>query len=152
MPPSVTLPSPSRLRVLVVDEGRPVNRALAEWLRLQPELMVRGPAATVPAALAFITTFHPDVVLLDFHGLSVPIWIAVKLFKALSPAPQVFVLTHDMNDVMRRRLLEARVDAVFDKTSDLDALAALLTSLRTEPASQPFHPPRPVATTRTPSF
>lgn len=152
MAPSV-LPSPSsRLRVLVVDEGRPVNRALAEWLRIQPELMVRGPAATVPAALAFTNTFHPDVVLLDFHGLSVPIWIAVKLFKTLSPAPRVFVLTHDMNDVMHRRLLEARVDAVFDKTSDLDALATLLTSIRTKPASQPCEPPRPVPAARASSF
>jgi DNA-binding NarL/FixJ family response regulator len=87
---------------------------------------VAGPAAIAAAAPALAATFRPHVVLLDFHGLSVSTASTVSLLKKLSPPPLVIVLTHDGSEAMRRRCREARVDAVFDKTSELDAVATLL--------------------------
>jgi DNA-binding NarL/FixJ family response regulator len=87
---------------------------------------VAGPAAVAAAASALAATFQPHVVLLDFHGLPVSTASTVSLLKKLSPPPLVVVLTHDASDAMRRRCREAHVDAVFDKTSELEAVATLL--------------------------
>jgi len=116
-----------RLRVLLVGHVGAASVALSTWLsEREKRLDVAGPAETTAAALALAARFKPDVVLLDFHGLPVSISYIVSLLKELSPSPPVVVLTHDASDTMRRRCREARVDAVFDKTTELEAVAALL--------------------------
>jgi DNA-binding NarL/FixJ family response regulator len=116
----------SRLRVLLAGRPGPASDALAAWVSDQSGATVPTFAATTVEALALAETFQPHVVLLDFHGLSVSTVHTVSLLKKLSPPPLVIVLTHDGSDAMRRRCREACVDAVFDKTNELEAVATLL--------------------------
>jgi len=119
-----------RLRVLLVGNVGTASVALSAWLSEREKLDVAGPAETTDAALALAASFKPDVVLLDFHGLPVSISYTVSLLKELSPSLLVLVLTHDASATMRRRCREARVDAVFDKTTELETVAALLEQTR----------------------
>ena len=114
------------LRVLLAGSTNGSGPVLAAWLREQGGLDVTGGGRTTAEMLALATLVRPEVVLLDFHGLPVSIGYTVALFKELIPAPAVFLLTHDASPAMRRRCLAAGVNAVFDKTADLDALRAEL--------------------------
>jgi DNA-binding NarL/FixJ family response regulator len=117
-------------RVLLAGRPGAASRALATWVSDQSGATVTGPAATMAEAPALIATFHPHVVLLDFHGVTVSTTTAVSLLKVLSPPPFVIVLTHDASEAMRRRCRLAGVDAVFDKTRELEAVATLLQATR----------------------
>ncbi len=115
-----------RLRVLLAGRPGPASGALAAWVSDQNGAKVAGLTATTAEALALAVIFQPHVVLLDFHGLSFSTTHSVSLLKKLSPPPLVIVLTHDGSEAMRSRCREALVDAVFDKTNELEAVAALL--------------------------
>jgi DNA-binding NarL/FixJ family response regulator len=118
------------LRVLLFGEASAANKALSTWLGEHPLIHAAGPATTTVSAVVLAANFKPDVVLLDFHGLPVSTAYTVSLLKELSPAPLVVVLTHDSSAAMRRRCREAGVDAVFDKTTELDDVAAWLDDTR----------------------
>lgn len=118
------------LRVLLAGNTPESGSALASWLSDQDGLHITGAGRTTAETLALATVVRPDVVLLDFHGLPVPASYTVALFKELSPAPSVFVLTHDASPAMRRHCHAARVDAIFDKTADLEALRTTLAAAR----------------------
>lgn len=117
------------VRVLLAGNATESSSALASWLNEQDGLHVTGTGRTTAETLALASVVRPEVILLDFHGLPFSTAFMVALFKELSPAPAVFVLTHDASPAMRRRCLAARVDAVFDKTADLEALHTALASL-----------------------
>ena len=134
-----------RLRVLLVGSEGAANFTLSAWLsELEKMLDVAGPTKTTAAALAVAAGFKPDVVLLDFHGFPISIGYTVSLLKELSPPPLVLVLTHDASATMRRRCREARVDAVFDKTSELEMVAALLEQTRKFLAGSPAYQASPI--------
>ena len=127
-----------QLRVLLVGNVGAASVALSAWLSEREKLLaVAGPAETTAAALTLAASFEPDVVLLDFHGLPASISHTVSLLKGLSPSPLVLVLTHDASATMRRRCLDAHVDAVFDKTTELETVATLLEQTRKSLAGTP---------------
>lgn len=111
-----------RLRGLIVSTNDAGNAPLAAWLRDQGGFNVTGPAMTLPQALALSASLKPNVVLLDVHALPIYTGYIVKLFKQLSPAPTLYVLTHDDSDVMKRRCATLGADGVFHKTAELEAL------------------------------
>jgi DNA-binding NarL/FixJ family response regulator len=113
-------------RVLLVDDGRPASLDLAEWLREQPGLRITGPWPSFSAALTPARLFLPHIVILELCGLAETLPRAVKAFKALRPSPQVFLVTHCINDVVRRHARAAAVDAAFDKSLELESLARRL--------------------------
>jgi DNA-binding NarL/FixJ family response regulator len=130
-PPLFAAPATKRLRVLVGGSAGVASGALTTWLRECAALEIAGPAASTTAALVLARAAKTEAVLLDFHGLPVSTAYTVAQLKEVSsPAPLVIVLTHDASPAMRRRCQQAKVDAVFDKTSELDALAALLEQTR----------------------
>jgi two-component system, OmpR family, response regulator len=119
------------LRVLLFGDPSDANRSLSALLGERELIDIAGPATTTTAAVVLADNFKPDVVLLDFHGLPVSTGYTVSLLKDLSPAPLVIVLTHDGSAAMRRRCREMGVDAVFDKTTELEAVARWLENTRT---------------------
>ena len=123
-------PSVPRLRVLPVGNAGAASTALTAWLAEQEDLDVCAPAMTTAATIALAVQFQPQVVLLDFHGLPVSTAYTIALLKELVLPPAVFVLTHDASPAMRRRCHEARADAVFDKTAELEALRDALGRLQ----------------------
>ena len=132
-----------RLRVLLVGHAGAAARALAAWLGERKALDLAGPAKTTAATFALAARFKPDAVLLDFHGLPIAIDRTVARFKEFSPPPLVLVLTHDASETMRRRCRAACVDAVFDKTADLESVASLLKRTRKSIAMAGLSTPRP---------
>jgi DNA-binding NarL/FixJ family response regulator len=120
------------LRVLLIGNAGAASAALAVWLAEQPGLMVCNRTGSAERVVAFAARFGPQVALLDFHGLAFDTAQLIAQLKELSPAPVVFVLTHDASPAMRRRCREAQADAVFDKTAELDALGAALTACRSK--------------------
>jgi len=134
-----------RLRVLLVGCAGAANVTLSAWLsELEKMLDVAGPAETTAVALALAASFKPDVVLLDFHGLPISIRYTVSLLKELSPSPLVLVLTHDASATMRRRCRDAHVDAVFDKTTELEMVTTLLEQTRKSLARSPGYQASPI--------
>jgi DNA-binding NarL/FixJ family response regulator len=128
------------LRVLLVGKTGAAGHALAAWLGERKALELAGPKKTIAAALSFAAEFRPDAVLLDFHGQSTSIAATVLCFKEFLPPPLVLVLTHDASSAMRRRCHEAQVDAVFDKTAELELVAALLKRARKTILASGFYP------------
>jgi DNA-binding NarL/FixJ family response regulator len=120
----------TQLCVLLVGSSGLASAALASWLADQNAAAIVGPAITLDQMLELGRRFRPHLVLLDFHGLPIAIAAAASRLKELTPMPRIVVLTHDGSDAMRRRCRAACVDAVFDKTSELDAMADLLRDLR----------------------
>lgn len=120
----------SGFRVLLAGRAGAASNALAGWVIEQTGASLSGPGDSVAETLALAAEFQPHVVLLDFHGLAGSTVRTVSLFKELSPSPVVVVLTHDASNAMRRRCRDARVDAVFDKTAELEPVAALLKKIR----------------------
>lgn len=114
------------LRILLVGTVGNGSAALAAWLRERAEFAVSEPATTTAAALGLALRVKPHVVLLDFHGLPISTGYTVSLFKELSPPPLVIVLTLDDSEATRRRCRDAGVDAVFNKSTGLDAIVGLL--------------------------
>ena len=117
------------IRALLAGSLTGSSAPLAQWLSEQDGVEVTGSGRTTAETLALATVVRPDVILLDFHGLIISTGSAVALFKELTPAPAVFVLTHDASPAMRRRCLGAGVDAIFDKTADLESLREALLQL-----------------------
>jgi len=58
-------PAPDRHRVLVVDDAAVVRRMLAQRIESDPELELAGVAKDGQAALAFVDSDCPDIVVLD---------------------------------------------------------------------------------------
>jgi two-component system, chemotaxis family, protein-glutamate methylesterase/glutaminase len=56
-----------RIRVMIVDDVAIVRRLVADALAIDPELQVVGMAANGKEALAKITSFAPDLVILDYE-------------------------------------------------------------------------------------
>lgn len=130
------------LHVLLVGPCGAASEALEAWLAENSRVWIEGSFASTAEALALAFNAHPDVVLLDFHGLPVSVAYTVTLFKQLLPAPAIFVLTHDASPSMRRRCASAGVDRVFDKTTELDALGAALRQMPSSTAGR-GPPPQP---------
>ena len=132
--------APRSTRVLLAGSTTESSSSLASWLAEQAGIEVTPSGRTTAETLALATVVRPDVILLDFHGLVVSTGSAVALFKELTPAPAVFVLTHDASPAMRRRCLAAGVDAVFDKTAELEALRTALGQLAASPVPSALVP------------
>lgn len=105
------------------------SSTLTSWLGQRDGAHVTGSDRTTAETLAFATVNRPDVVPLDIQDLTVPANNTVALFKVLTSAPAVFMLTHDAGPAMRRLGLQAGVEAIFDKTVELEALRAALAPL-----------------------
>jgi CheY-like chemotaxis protein len=108
------------LRLLVVDGHEGVRDALLDHLSRQPLVCSVAAAETLPAALAFLREFRPDVVLCDPRTLKEnPAAIIGRLARA--PCP-IVVLTSSLWDGEEVAYLNAGAWAVVLKGTDLGAL------------------------------
>ena len=114
------------IRVLLVDDHAMFASSLAYVLDSEPDLRVVGTAPTARAALERAAALLPDVVLLD-HRL--PDGDGVDLIGpllAVSPAPQVVMLTASTSDHILISAIEAGAAGFIDKSRDLgDVISAV---------------------------
>jgi CheY-like chemotaxis protein len=103
-------------RILVIDDDRAVVRLLVVRLG-EEDYMVRS-AMTSEEGLELVTSFHPDVVLLDvslpdLSGLEV-----LKRIRAINPAIAVVMVTGNTDAQRAREALELGAVAYVDKPFD----------------------------------
>lgn len=117
------------LRVVLVDDENLIRSALATMLSLEPDLDVRGEAATVADGARLAETEHPDVAVLD---LQLPDGDGLELaarITDLSPATRCLILTSHARPGYLKRALAQGVLGFLPKTTSADQLARAVRSV-----------------------
>jgi DNA-binding NarL/FixJ family response regulator len=97
--------SAERRRIFLVDDHPLVREWLSNLIERQADLHVCGQAASSGAAYAAILTLQPDVVIVDLSLESGSGLELIKQLQALTPAPNVLVLSmHDEATYAERAL------------------------------------------------
>lgn len=109
----------SKIRVVLIDDHRIVQRGLRSYLESFPDVEVVGAASSGEEALEKLEGWLPDVVVMD---LRMPGGIdgveATRRVRALSPHTQVVVLTADTDDARVVAALRAGAIGYVRKDSD----------------------------------
>jgi two-component system, NarL family, response regulator LiaR len=109
----------SKIRAVLVDDHRVVQKGLRSYLESFPDVEVAGTASSGEEALAKLEGWLPDVVVMD---LRMPGGIdgieATRRVRALSPHTQVVVLTADTDDARVVAALRAGAIGYVRKDSD----------------------------------
>lgn len=118
------------IRLLVVDDHKLFRRGLVALLSQQPSLQVVAEATDAGEALKLATQHAPEVVLLDNHLPGVHGVDVLPQLMALSPAPQVIMLTvsEDADDLSQA--LARGASGYLLKTVDGDELVASIRRVR----------------------
>ncbi|RUP31953.1 MAG: response regulator transcription factor [Curvibacter sp.] len=120
----------SPIRLLVVDDHKLFRRGLVALLSQQPSLLVVAEATDAGEALKLAAQHAPEVVLLDNHLPGVHGVDVLPQLMALSPAPQVIMLTvsEDADDLSQA--LARGASGYLLKTVDGDELVASIRRVR----------------------
>lgn len=109
----------SKIRVVLVDDHRVVQKGLRSYLESFPDVEVTGTASSGEEALQKLEGWLPDVVVMD---LRMPGGIdgveATRRVRALSPNTKVVVLTADTDDARVVASLRAGAIGYVRKDSD----------------------------------
>jgi len=124
----MTLPPP--IRLLVVDDHKLFRRGLVALLSQQPSLQVVAEATDAGDALKLATQHAPEVVLLDNHLPGVHGVDVLPQLMALSPAPQVIMLTVSEDAEDLSQALARGASGYLLKTVDGDELVASIQRVR----------------------
>lgn len=120
----------SPIRLLVVDDHKLFRRGLVALLSQQPSLQVVAEATDAGEALKLAAQHAPEVLLLDNHLPGVHGVDVLPQLMALSPAPQVIMLTvsEDADDLSQA--LARGASGYLLKTVDGDELVASIRRVR----------------------
>jgi two-component system, NarL family, response regulator LiaR len=115
----------SKIRVVLVDDHRVVQKGLRSYLESFPDVEVTGAASSGEEALEKLEGWLPDVVVMD---LRMPGGIdgveATRRVRALSPHTQVVVLTADTDDARVVAALRAGAIGYVRKDSEPEVFLA----------------------------
>ena len=105
MPPKK--PSPSKRKVLIVDDHPIMRQGLAQLINHEPDLIVSGEAEDAPAAMTAIEQLRPDLVTVDITlpgkgGLEL-----IKDIRALHPELAMLVVSMHDESLYAERVLRA---------------------------------------------
>ena len=95
---------PRKIRILLVDDHAVVRQGFAALLRLQPDFVIAGHAATAREAIDIYPEINPDVVLMDLNLPDADGTVAIQTIAERNPTAQIAVLTMYDNE---ERLLQA---------------------------------------------
>lgn len=124
----MTLPPP--IRLLVVDDHKLFRRGLVALLSQQPSLQVVAEATDAGEALKLAAQHAPEVVLLDNHLPGVHGVDVLPQLMALSPTPQVIMLTVSEDAEDLSQALARGASGYLLKTVDGDELVASIRRVR----------------------
>lgn len=118
-----------KLRVLIVDDAAALRRGLVELLAPLAGVEVVGAAGDVPTAIAAVDELKPHVVILDIQmpgGSGIDVLAHIQ---RAHPGMMVTMFTNFTYEVLRRRCRAAGAQFFFDKSTEADALCAVLADL-----------------------
>ncbi len=123
-PPTSAPQEGEAIRVLVVDDHHMVAASVAMALEQQPDIEVVGTVGTIAAALAFVASDPPDVLLLDHRlpdGLGVE---EIPRLKSLAPSTKIVVVTAASDDSTLVAATEAGCSGFLSKTGKVEELVS----------------------------
>ena len=126
----LTRQTENSLRVLLVDDSRPVRERVRRLIEESGAAEIVGEAATVAGALALFRDLRPETVVLDLHladGLGFTVLAEVK---RTPPACVVIVLTNFDLANCRACCRELGADFLFNKAKDFNRVPEVLAGLR----------------------
>lgn len=117
------------VRVFLVEDNPVIRESLAETLVDLFRAEIVGSAEGESEAIAAMQSREWDVALVDLFlkqgsGLGV-----ARAFQSRAPAKRLFVVTNYATADIRRRCAQVGVDALYDKSVELDALFEAVASL-----------------------
>jgi DNA-binding NarL/FixJ family response regulator len=110
------------IRVVVVDDHRLMNEALALVLSKTPALEMVGAATRGAEAVGLVRRTQPDVVLLDVNLPDGDALSLVPGLRAARPGLQILVLTSLADEATWRRAMAAGVDGFISKQNPVAAV------------------------------
>ncbi len=99
--------SPSRIRVMLVDDHPMVRRGLATFLKVFDDLELAGEASSGQEAVELCEQLHPDVVLMDMVMADMDGAAATRMIRKKSPSIQVIALTSFKEGILIQSALQA---------------------------------------------
>jgi DNA-binding NarL/FixJ family response regulator len=133
-----------QLAVFVVEDNQDIHENLVGTLEELTCVKVVGGSATEEAALAWIAGQNPwDMLIVDLFLKGGSGMRLVQRVQRARPEQKVIVFSNYVNASVRKRCAQLGVDAVFDKSTEIDALVdycAHLCSMMSAQALAPEHP------------
>ena len=118
----MTLPTPPRIRLLLVDDHNLFRRGLKALLDQDERFEVSAEASDVGEALRQLAKSEPDVILLDNHLPGVRGVEAIPALKEAAPRARVLMLTVSEDAQDLSAALQAGADGYLLKTVESDQL------------------------------
>lgn len=115
--------SPSRIRVLVVDDHPMVRRGLATFLKVIDDMELVGEAASGEAAIQLCAQLQPDVVLMDMVMPDMDGEAATRLILKQTESIHVIALTSFKEEILIQSALRAGAIGYLLKDISADDLA-----------------------------
>lgn len=119
----MTKTSPSRIRVLVVDDHPMVRRGLATFLKVFDDLEMAGEAANGLEAVQLCAKLQPDVVLMDMVMPDMDGAAATQLIRKQSESIRVIALTSFKEEIIVQSALQAEAIGFLLKNVSAEELA-----------------------------
>jgi DNA-binding NarL/FixJ family response regulator len=119
-------PSPSPIRVLLVDDHAMVRRGMRDFLALHDDLEIVGEAADGAAAIEQAAALSPDVVVMDLLMPGVDGIEATARIKASNPDVEIVAITSFVEEARIVAALEAGASGFLLKDAEAEELAAAI--------------------------
>ncbi len=114
------------VKLLILDDSDLIRSRLATLMRGIPGVEEVFVTETLAQTLVCVRELRPALVVLDLHLPGGNVNQLIPVLKKIAPWLKVVVLANDFNDFSRRRCLDAGADWLFDKSTEFEALLALL--------------------------
>ena len=144
-PPLTASERPVELAVFVVEDNAEIHENLVGALEELTCVKVVGGAATEEAALEWLSGRSDwDMLIVDLFLKGGSGMRLVQRVQRARPGQKIIVFSNYVNASVRKRCAQLGVDAVFDKSTEIDALVDYCshqcTQLGTSGAFAPAHP------------
>ena len=114
---------PDPIRVLVVDDQRPVRRGLAISLSIFDDIRLIGEATDGAEAIQLCQKTNPDVILMDLQMPGMDGILATTQIKQFYPHVQIIIFTNFIESPLIKTALQAGASCCLIKTVSIDELA-----------------------------
>jgi DNA-binding NarL/FixJ family response regulator len=122
-----------KTKILVVDDHPLFRAGLIRLLQDETDLVICGEADSAPAALAAVTEFAPDLVLLDLRLHNADGLELIKALKAVAPALSILIISQFEESLFAERALRAGASGyVMKQEASEEVLLAVRTVLSGE--------------------
>lgn len=123
----------AEISVLLVDDHTMLRSGLKLLLEPQPDISVIGQAGDGLEAVQLAGQTHPDVILLDLTMPGLSGLDALPMFKKVSPASRVLILTMHEDELYLRQVLKlGAAGYILKKAADAELISAIRAVVRGE--------------------